>query len=933
LVYGVVNGVFMPKYSLFPLVVFLFFLSACNTVIPEKLAADTHWKSHTLPNGLNYHFYYKKGEPVEIRLLIHTGSVQETEKQSGYAHFLEHMAFNGSQHFSGNSMVAEFAKAGMEFGPDINAYTTYDLTSYRLSLPAPSHMDRALTWFRDIGDGLNLEKTQIEAEKGVVLGEMRISRPKEKPLGEQIYDFLIKDTMLARHDVLGSKDSITLLDPKQLKAFYQTWYAPNNADLVIVGDFDQTKTERLITGKFSDWKAKVFDHKTVVNIPFSKDRSPQFMVLPEGSLSVISLNLPVGSSHYETLEDQRKGLQNTLMNKLITQRLRHRALEQKIEYSNVEADIENIENIQYNYIDMEFSEEKRTEIQHFLATELANLRDHGINQSELSTALTSYKTDLENVEADWRQQTSQDIIEHKEYALHYNEVYQSMEDYKHNLARFIQEIDVKTLNQQLHQELSSNKLAATYALASEKAKKLNTEQWLAETDRQFSSALAQAGDEVTIQKSIEHFPTPEDSGKIISSGVDQQSKLYKWALGNGIEVWFKRMPKAENNVYIQYVAEGGDPLLPKELKPAMDLSYPSFMRSGLGDMDAVQLNDFLTRHNTTLYPEIREDQRSLSITTTQKNLTTAFAVLHEAATNATVDQTQFPTVQNSLIEERKAFLDSPRGQYVVAINAALYGQNNVERPASVEELRAVSPEQVNNVYQKLFRQKDAFKLIIVADMEPKSIESYLRQYVANITYLPGKLTTRPIHLRTGEESVTVNASNEPTVVSLTIFSSVGHHMTTKKLFTFDLLQKILELRLTTQLREEKGLDYSPAVDFIESKTSDITTFYFSMTVKPEDKEKADQAINDLIAGMNKGVSQEELTTAKSQLLTEFKKNKDDPETQVSVLKLYIPSGYDITAYSNPKPFLSKLTIQDVNQAWQALTNSQAHRVNAYLAQK
>ncbi|MCE0492773.1 M16 family metallopeptidase [Vibrio salinus] len=923
----------MSKYSILSLLASLLFLTACNGTSNDKIASDNNWKHHSLPNGMKYHFFYKKNEPVELRLLVHTGSVQETEKQSGYAHFLEHMAFNGSKHYKGNAIVSELEKTGLEFGPDMNAFTTYDLTSYKLSLPDDAHMDKALTWFRDIGDGLNLDKTQIEAEKGVVLGEMRISRPKEEPFSEQMYHFVIKNTILDKHDVLGSEKSIKQLDPEQLTKFYRKWYIPNNSELLITGDFDLSRADKLVTTTFSSWKSRPIDHRNLSEISHLQHFPAKMFVLPQGSPSLLDLTFPAGMSYYKTLTDQRQEMLNTLINNLITRRLKNRAIEKKIEYSRIEADAANIENIQYNFIDIDFSEEKRTEIQHFLATELANLRDYGISQAELDTALAPYRTRLENIDALWKKKTSQEIIEDQEYALATNETYQSKNSYRENLHLFLKKVDIKHLNQKLKQQLSSQQHLNVFALPTEKAKKIDRDTWLENNNKEFVFTMSQSGHQLEDKKIVDRLILPKAPGKIVTANDDKKNNLYRWKLGNGIEVWLKREPKAANNIYLSYFAQGSELLLPKNLIPAMEMSYASYMRSGLCGLNAVQLNDFLTRNDTSLYPQVGFEQRGLYLTTNQKHLETAFSLLHQAATNAKLDRTQFDAVKNNLIQKREAYLHSPAGQFRVKINTAVYGKNTFYQLSTPKALQNVTADQVEKVYRLLFRHEDDFKLVIVADIAPKIITSYLKRYVANINYISGKLSTRAISLRQINENLIVPASNEDSTVYVTSFASKLPQQTDKELFSIKLLKKIIDTRMTTELREKEGLDYSPYLGFGSSKTSGITTLFFTLTINPADKSKAEKAVNTLISDLTNGITSEELATAKTQLLTEIKRDQHDVSKQLSQLTSYLSEDYDINAYTQPQNIIAQLTTKDINQTWEALTGRNAQRLNAFLVHK
>ncbi|WP_232060937.1 M16 family metallopeptidase [Vibrio taketomensis] len=171
-------------------------LSACERHEEKALIADENWTQGQLENGLRYHIYPTNDEEVSVRMLVHVGSLQENDNQKGYAHFVEHMAFNGTRNFSGNDIIQLVEKSGKSFGRDINAFTAYQLTHYQLDLASAADLTMALTWMRDVGDGIEFDPQQVESEKGVILGEFRLSRLENKSLFEQSYLNLIKSTRL-----------------------------------------------------------------------------------------------------------------------------------------------------------------------------------------------------------------------------------------------------------------------------------------------------------------------------------------------------------------------------------------------------------------------------------------------------------------------------------------------------------------------------------------------------------------------------------------------------------------------------------------------------------------------------------------------------------------------------------------------------------------
>ncbi len=263
----------------------------------RALQPDQRWVTQTLPNGLTYHLYPDSEQEVSIRLYVHAGSMQETAQQAGYAHFIEHMAFNGTRHYQHNDVIRMFEQSGAQFGADFNALTYYDRTVYQLDLPNAQNIDKALLWFADIADGLAFDADEVEKEKGVILGEFRASRTENMSLEQQFYLHQIQGTSYADRDPLGSRELVQAATPDSLKAFYQQWYQPQLAELVITGNFTLEQGQQWVENYFSSWKkgstekpASIY-HQALNNqdlvAPVTAGESPSLtLIFPQGSAAI-----------------------------------------------------------------------------------------------------------------------------------------------------------------------------------------------------------------------------------------------------------------------------------------------------------------------------------------------------------------------------------------------------------------------------------------------------------------------------------------------------------------------------------------------------------------------------------------------------------------------------------------------------------------------
>lgn len=217
-------------------------------------------RTGTLDNGFTF-WIRRHGMPAgKVTLLLHvdSGSLQEEEEQRGLAHFLEHLAFNGSEHFPPGEVVRYFESLGMTFGTHQNAFTSFDQTTYMLSLPdtkAPT-IEKALLFLTDVAHRLTIAPDEVEKERGVILEEARAREGVRTRVMKKALALFLPGARLARRLPIGDLDVVRNAPPEQIRAYYETWYRPDRSTLIVVGDVDPTAVEPLVRQAFADWKAK-----------------------------------------------------------------------------------------------------------------------------------------------------------------------------------------------------------------------------------------------------------------------------------------------------------------------------------------------------------------------------------------------------------------------------------------------------------------------------------------------------------------------------------------------------------------------------------------------------------------------------------------------------------------------------------------------------
>src|SRR6476660_7850357 len=220
----------------------------------ERLPFDPAVTTGTLPNGLRY-YIRKNGRPeqrVLMQLAVKAGSIDEEDDQQGLAHFLEHMAFNGTRHFKAGELIATLESTGARMGPHVNAYTAFDETVYQFELPTNREgvVEKGLQALADFAGGMLLTPAEIDKERGVVIEEWRGGLGAGSRLRDQQIPVLYYQSKYAERLPIGKPEILKSFTPDRLKAFYTKWYRPDRMAVVVVGDVDPPKMEAMIRTEF-----------------------------------------------------------------------------------------------------------------------------------------------------------------------------------------------------------------------------------------------------------------------------------------------------------------------------------------------------------------------------------------------------------------------------------------------------------------------------------------------------------------------------------------------------------------------------------------------------------------------------------------------------------------------------------------------------------
>jgi zinc protease len=363
--------------------------------------ADPAVRFGTLPNGLRYAIMHNEtpSDGVAMRMRIGSGSLQERDDEQGLAHFIEHMAFRGSQNIADGEVVHMLQRQGLEFGADTNAFTAQDETVYMFNFPKAdaTALDTGLTLFREIGSRLKLAPAAIDAERGVILSEERLRDTPTYRMAKAQFATAFDGTRLVKRWPIGKVDVIKTAGHDRMERFYRANYRPDNATIVVVGNIDPAAVEKQIIARFSDWKSKGTPDVIQLGAPTGKDKVGE--IVSAGVPDQVALDwVGPADRRAETEAVDREILLGQVALTVLNQRLSDRALKPASPFVAAQAfdDRSLLHSGSLTSIAITTTPEQWQQALDAVSTEQRLLLRDGVQPGELSRAVATIKTQLQN---------------------------------------------------------------------------------------------------------------------------------------------------------------------------------------------------------------------------------------------------------------------------------------------------------------------------------------------------------------------------------------------------------------------------------------------------------------------------------------------------------------------------------------------------------
>jgi zinc protease len=837
---------------------------------------DPDVRTGVLDNGLTYFVRVNDspGGRVELRLLVNVGSVQEDDDQSGSAHFLEHMMFNGTERFPRNELIAVLESFGPRFGPDINAHTSFDETVYELSLSADDELIKlGMDVLREWAGEATLTEQDVIEERGVVLDEWRLrAQGFSGRYGEAFQDLILPGTGYEGRLPIGDSTSITSTTPEQLRRFYTDWYRPELMAVVVVGDIDPDEMETLISERFSDLESpeEVRPFEPQVYEPPTEPRAASFTDEESTGASVMVM-WPEESFGLETVGQFQSLVARSMALDILANRLNEDALRGVAPLlGSTSVDFGFGRAIGLVGVDVQARPQDLEEALRSLLVEVARLEDFGISDDEFDRALTRFGAASEQLHA--QQESAQDksfvaqITAHHLAGAHLMSPEQRFEVESGVLGRLTK----SDIEKALISAVDTSPVILAVGPDDNAAEIPNSEdivELMAEVEASVITAREETGSDVD---SLMAVPDP---ARIVTREVDATFGYTTLTFDNGATVFLWQSDIAEGLVFVAAESFGGTSQVEVEDLPEVFLITEIIARSGVGPADVPTLERLLADRIIAVSPWISETREGLTGSAAVSDVEVLLQLVHLYMTAPRVDDVAVANVLDEVATVNASRDDVPGILFDEALNQGYYGDDpRYFVIPTADQLSVFDASAAEAVYHERFGNAGDFAFAFVGDFDVSEMTDLAARYLGTLPGSPdreGYVDNQPLPPRE-VQILTVEAGSDPQG-RVALFFTNEFDPKGKDRLTARILELIVNARLRDRIREELSATYSPAAGIDLQRDPDpFSESFVNVTGDPNDLARiSDEVMADLVDLLENGPKTSEFTTAQTQLNTEL----------------------------------------------------------------
>ena len=892
-------------------VLMIFSVTAVMAQQMPSIPVDPDVRIGKLDNGLTYYIRHNAWPEnrAEFYIAQKVGSIQENDDQRGLAHFLEHMAFNGSKHFKGNELLRWCESIGVKFGTDLNAYTSIDQTVYNISnVPTTREgiIDSCLLILFDWADGLLLEQEEIEKERGVIHEEWRLRTSAQMRMLERDLPKLYPNSKYGHRMPIGLMEIIDNFERPFLQAYYEKWYRPDNQAIIVVGDFDVDKVEQKIKTLFSP--IQLPENRALVTFEDVPDNAEPIFVIDkdkEQRYNVIDIMMKheafpdsMKTSMLYMLTDFMKDAAISMLN----DRLKEYAEKPESPFLQASAGDGTYllsRNVQAFELDVLPKDGQMEASVKTVMTEALRAAEFGFTPTEYSRFKANYTSSLDKQYSNKDKRYNRQFV--NQYVQHFlsNEPIPSIDYVYSTMKQVVPMLPLEGINaiiKELVSKSDTNLVVLNFNNEKEGAV-YPTEAGLKQAIDEARTAKLEAY--VDNVKDEPLMTTMPKKGKIKKEVKNDRFGYTELTLSNGVKVVLKQTDLKKDQVLLRGYGYGGSGLYGNEDLPNLNMFGDVIGASGLGNFSHTELEKAMAGKIASASMSMDAYREYINGSSTPKDVETMLQLVYLMFTNINKDQKSFDNLMQTTEVTLKNRLLQPESVFSDSLTLTLGNHSPRVKPMDLEDLKKVSYDRILQIAKERTANAAAYTFDIVGNYDEQTIRPLIEQYLGS---LPAqKKVEKSKKIDTDFKGVVVNEfkhkAETPKAIAVMFWYSKQLPFTSENSIKASMAGQILSMEYLKKIREDASAAYTcgASAGISTDDFENNTTVYVYCPMKPEKADVALQIMRDEVQNITKGCDPDKLAKVKEYMI----KNHGDQLKQnsywTSVIDLWRYKGVDLHA--------------------------------------
>ncbi len=884
-----------------------------------KLPSDPDVRVGTLKNGLTY--YIRKNEKpedkVELRLVINAGSMLETDEQQGLAHFLEHMAFNGTKNFEKNELVSYLQSIGVKFGADLNAYTSFDETVYILPIPSDDEeiLDKGLTVLEDWAHNIALTDEEIDKERGVVLEEWRLGQGANQRMRDEWFPIMFKESRYADRLPIGKKEVLETFEYETLRQFYKDWYRPDLMAVIAVGDVDPDEMEKKIKERFGKIKnPKNPKERKLYEVPNHDQTFISVVSDKEAAFTQIQLVYKQENKKTETLNDFRREVVYRLYTGMLNQRLDELKQSAEPPFFFANTNYGSMVRTKSNYSSFAVvGEDGIKKGLKALVVENERVKRFGFTEGELERYK---KVMLNNMEKAFKEA---DKTESKRYAGEYIRNFLSSEPipgvaFEYDFyQKILPTITIEEVNELGKKWVNKSNRVIVLTGPEKEGVTMPTEDDVRKMLREATLArITPYEDKVVASSFIEEAPA---AGKVELVKELKAVEAKELTLSNGVKVVLKPTDFKNDEILMTAYSFGGSSLYPQEDDHSAGNASRIIGETGVKEFSSTDIQKMLSGKTVQVNPYIARISEGLNGNTSPEDVEIMLQLVHLYFTSPRKDVESFESYKSKNRMLFQNLMSNPQFYYADQVSKILSDNHpRAEGFPKAEDLDKINYDRAYDIYKERFANASDFTFFFVGSFKEEELIPVLETYLGSLPSAAENEEFKDLGVRPPIGVVEETVKKGTDQKSLVTLAFTGEKSFDKESnYYLRSLASHLTNKLIEILREEKGGVYGVGARANVSKHPyENYAFTVSFPCGPENVEDLTKTVFDEIEKIKTdGVSDEDLTKVVEIQRRERKDNLEKNRYWLNSLQSYYYNGMDLSGYHEYEAQIEKLTSDDI----------------------